>query len=149
MLALEKAFPEARIQGCPFHFKRCLWSNAKQLAMDNTLIHKIHVKRCMALAYLPQEFKINGRLYVEAENKNDDKITELNDDFVNTWLKKEAYFSNKWSFHNISHKTNNAFEAWNSRFNQMCKPKPNLIVFLNAIFKDSNYYLFMMTKINI
>lgn len=74
MLAIEKAFPEARIQGCLFHFKRCLWRKAKQLAMDKSLIHKIHVKRCMALAYLPQEYKIDGWLYVQAENRNEDKI---------------------------------------------------------------------------
>lgn len=146
MAAIGKIFPDARIQGCLFHFQKSLWRNAKKLGMDKSLIDKMHVKRCMALAYVPREYRSDGWLYIESENEPEKKITQFNDYFVRTWLDENAYFSNTWSFFDVCHKTNNAIESWNSRFNRLVKPKPNIAMFLDTLRKDSNYYLTLYNK---
>jgi hypothetical protein len=85
MSAIRTVFgPQNRIEACLFHFKRCIHRKLKQLGMNKFLIYKIHALRCIALAYLPQEYRSDGWLYVEAENENEPKITQFNNYFVNT-----------------------------------------------------------------
>lgn len=147
MLAIQTVFgPHTRIQGCLFHFKRCIYRKLKQLGMNKFLIYKIHALRCIALAYLPQEYRSDGWLYIEAENENEPKLTQFNNYFVNTWLKESAYYSDKWTFFDVIHKTNNAIEAWNARFNKMVKPKPNIVMLLKVLQKDSQHYLTMFHR---
>ncbi|KAL0879890.1 hypothetical protein ABMA27_002416 [Loxostege sticticalis] len=64
MTAITTVFPNAILLGCLFHFIRALWRKADQLTIKKSKIMRAHVKRCIALAFLPKEYVQDGWLYV-------------------------------------------------------------------------------------
>ncbi|KAL0818920.1 hypothetical protein ABMA28_008228 [Loxostege sticticalis] len=64
MLAVNEVFPTAKTQGCLFHFKQAVLRKAKSHDLNKSKLGKAHVRRCMALSYLPTEFVSDGWLYV-------------------------------------------------------------------------------------
>lgn len=142
MSAAKAVFENIATRGCIFHFKKAVQNKAKLLGITKqSNISRAHVRRCMALAYLPNTMISDGWLYVLGENiQNDDKTTQFNTYFQNTWIEKKSVLSNKWCFYNIRHKTNNAIEWWNSRLNRTLKSKPNIALLLNTLKKDAKYH---------
>lgn len=66
MLAAQKVFPEATLRGCIFHFKQAVQRKAKTLGLTKkSNVSRGHVKRCMALAYLPITCRSDGWLCIE------------------------------------------------------------------------------------
>lgn len=107
----------------------------------------MHIKRCMALAYLPTQFRSDGWLYILGECVvNNPKIASFNEYFEKNCLKTGAYIANTLCFYNVNNKTNNCVEAWNSRLNKKVPPKPNIAVLLKALIKDSQYYFSILKK---
>lgn len=146
MLAAQKAFPEATLRGCIFHFKQAVLRKAKKLGLSKkSMLSRGHVKRCMALAYLPMTCRSDGWLYVLSQClKINDKIAEFNMYFENTWL--QSFLNDKWCFNGVRHKTNNCIESWNSRLNKKINGKPNLAYLLKLLIKDANYYYFLWSN---
>ncbi|KAL0852143.1 hypothetical protein ABMA28_000380 [Loxostege sticticalis] len=67
MTAITTVFPNAILLGCLFHFIRALWSKwrkADQFTIKKSKIRRAHVRRCIALAFLPKEYVQDGWLYV-------------------------------------------------------------------------------------
>lgn len=62
ILAIRKIFPNAKINGCFYHFSKCLWKKSKQLGLSKTNLGRIHTKLCVALAHLPPELLDDGWL---------------------------------------------------------------------------------------
>lgn len=146
MKAIQTVFPEATVRGCLFHFTQAVWRKAKRHVLHKSKLSKSHVKRCMALAHLPQQFRSDGWLYIRGECvKKDEKTTNFNNYFENTWLGK-GFLQDKWSFNGVMHKTNNAIESWNSRLNRKVKPKPNIVMLLKTLKKDADYYTGLFRK---
>lgn len=142
MLAAKTVFDKVTTRGCIFHFKKAVQKKAKLLGITKkSNMSRAHVRRCMALAYLPNTMVSDGWLYVLSECiRKDNKTAQFNDYFQNTWIEKKSILSDKWCFYNIRHKTNNAIEWWNSRLNRTLKSKPNIAVLLKTLKKDGKYY---------
>lgn len=140
MSAIENIFPNAKIQGCLFHFARCLWRKYEQVGMKKSTTFRSHVKRCIALAHLPKDYLLDGWLYTKGECVPHEKMSIFNEYFEKTWIKSSSFYSNKWCFNNINHRTNNAVESWNARLNRLVNPKPNIATLINTLQKDSKYY---------
>lgn len=147
LAAIRKVFPESKSRGCLFHFSQAVWRKAKQIGLTKSKVCKTHIKRCIALAYLPRELKSDGWLYILGEcMQNDKKIAKFNQYFESTWLKPSACLTDTWCFHDVPYKTNNVCESWNSRHNKKIKTKPNIAVLLKTLTKDSSYYFTFWKK---
>ncbi|XP_028172984.1 uncharacterized protein LOC114361950 [Ostrinia furnacalis] len=70
MNAVKNVFPNAKSQGCLFHFKQAVLRNAKKNDINKSKLWKCHVRQCMALSYLPTQFVADGWLYI-LENQHD------------------------------------------------------------------------------
>lgn len=120
MTAITTVFPNAILLGCLFHFIRALWRKADQLTIKKSKIRRAHVKRCIALAFLPKEYVQDGWLYVRGECFKEECILRFNEYFYKTWLKETSYFADKLCFFNVHHRTNNANESWNGLQIESC-----------------------------
>lgn len=93
MTAITTVFPNAILLGCLFHFIRALWRKADQLTIKKSKIRRAHVKRCIALAFLPKEYVQDGWLYVRGECFKEECILRFNEYFYKTWLKETSNFA--------------------------------------------------------
>lgn len=146
MLAVKNCFPTVTIRGCFFHFSRACWRKADNLGLKKCRFAKAHIRRAVSLAYLPKEFVTDGWLYVKGEGGTDSKICQFNEYFEQTWIRASSLLFDKWCFHNIRHKTNNANETWNGRLNKKISSKPNIATLLKLLEKNSNYYFGLMKQ---
>lgn len=140
MNAVKEVYPKTRSQGCLFHFTQAVWRQAKKYDMTKTKLNKAHVRRCIALSYLPAQHRDDGWLYVLGECIKDKNTFAFNQYFEQTWIKNKRSLADKWCFYQVRNKTNNVTESWNSKLNKRIKPKPNIAQLLKTLTKDSDYY---------
>lgn len=66
--------------------------------------------------------------------------------FEKTWLSDASLFHDKWNFHTVQHRKNNAVESWNGRLSKKLQPKLNIAQLLTQLVKDSNNYFGLYKK---
>lgn len=138
MKAVENVFPNCKVNGCYFHFKKCLYKKAKYLKIEKCKLYKTHVALLCALSLLPHHLISDGYLYIVEDSPNINSIVKFNDYFVCNWLEND-FISNKWSFFNEKLRTTNHLEGWHSKINRQISGHrhPTFLKFLEIIFKDA------------
>ena len=117
--AAEEMFPDAKISGCFFHFGQAIYRKVQKLKLaklyaDNKEVRHQAVRKCIALALVPEEDIVDGWLTIVGEAPPNEDLTEFFDYFCDTWL--EGFSSNLWNVNRQRHRTNNVAEAWNRGF---------------------------------
>jgi hypothetical protein len=84
--ALRVVFPSAKVNGCHFHIKKCLWRKVQELGLtreyrENEEI-RMQIRMCAALAFLRPEDVIDGWLQIHSQAPNVTKLSEFFDYFV-------------------------------------------------------------------
>lgn len=143
--AIRSHFPNVKITGCYFHFRRCLWRKAKTLGVCKTQLGKDHVKLCAALSHLPPELIDDGWLYIMEEAPESKCVTQFNDYFVKTWLENSPLV-NTWCTYQQMQKTNNVVESWNGHIQKYIKNRPNIAQLLVGLSKDINLFSSLLKK---
>lgn len=146
MGAIQEIYPNTQSRGCLFHFSQAVWRQAKKHGLVKFKLFKPHVRRCIALSYLPIEYRNDAWLYILGECIEDPKTKSFNNYFEQTWLTNKKHLDDKWCFYQVKNKTNNITESWNSRLNKKVKPKPNIAQLLQTLTKDFNYYTTFFKK---
>lgn len=140
MNAIEKIHPNSVSRGCLFHFSQAVWRHAKKHGLTKSKLYKAHVRHCIALSYVPIEYRNDGWLYILGECIIDPKTSAFNQYYKKTWNENKSCFANKWCFYKVKNKTNNVTESWNSRINKKVISKPNIAQLLKTLSKDSHFY---------
>ncbi|KAL0902502.1 hypothetical protein ABMA27_000356 [Loxostege sticticalis] len=61
--AIREIHPNTITPGCLFHFSQAIWRHSKKHGLTKSKLCKAHVRRCIALSYLPLEYRDDGWLY--------------------------------------------------------------------------------------
>ncbi|KAL0872119.1 hypothetical protein ABMA27_004539 [Loxostege sticticalis] len=64
MGAIQEIYPNTQSRGCLFHFSQAVWRQAKKHGLVKFKLFKPHVRRCIALSYLPIEYRNDAWLYI-------------------------------------------------------------------------------------
>lgn len=130
MSAIIDTCPGVEIQGCYYHFTKCLWRKARQCGLQKTRLGKVHIKRLSALAHLPFEELLDAWLFALDKGPKTKIAKSFNEYFYKTWMDPKSIYFGRWTCHNQVNRTNNAIEGWHSKVNKLLKPKPNIIQLL-------------------
>lgn len=121
--AVKDVFPAAEFQGCFFHFSQCLWRKIQNIGLvdeykSNEEVRNT-IKMCASLAFLNLTQVEEGWLEIHAAAPNSEKINQFFDYFVDQWMENPLLPLASWNCKGRRHRTNNAVEGWNHRFNTL------------------------------
>lgn len=136
--AVEKIFPQIKVSGCFFHFKRAIIKKATELGMmDDKKLKQVTYLTCN-LALIPRNFIPEGWLTI-SENILDcpagQKFAEY---FTSQWVKKIS--ANVWCCAHERHRTTNSLEAWHNRLKLKVEEKGNLFLYIKTLKKEAKFY---------
>jgi hypothetical protein len=147
--ALINTCQSIQIQGCFYHFTKCLWTHAKACGINKTKLGKAHVRRLAALAYLPFEHLLDGWLYALEESPKTKMANKFNSYFYDNWMDPKSMYFSRWTCYRQFNRTNNAIEGWHAKVNKLLKPKPDILKLIVVIqrlmrtdvnkLKDNNF----------
>lgn len=137
--AIKTCLPDVIIKGCNFHFKQALAKKSKVLGFS-TSEERNHLATCAALAFLPTEDVEDGWLAIMETCPVNEKITNFNNYFVDTWLNNPSLHYSIWNCQGERHRTTNLVEAWHKSLNGVLKKKPRLLELLFTIREQAQYF---------
>lgn len=133
--AARKAFPNAQIVGCFFHFRQCLLRKAKELSINITKEGRKHVAVCASMAFLPKEYFQEAWLSIADHSPSAENYNQFNSYMVETWLN---IFENYFSCYNERHRTINPVESWHNRLRfRMNLKRKDLYYFVSIIKREA------------
>lgn len=133
--AIRRVLPHTQISGCSFHFSQSVWRKIQTIGLtseykENQDVART-VRRCAALVHIPPQHIDDAWLTImEDAPKDNVKLSEFLDYFVEQWLENRTITRNIWNVHEQRHRTNNAVEGWNSKLNTLVGRKAPNIFFL-------------------
>lgn len=88
--ALREVFPSVNINGCYFHFTKCLWRQVQDIGLTNLYKEdsdvRFHIRLCAALAFLKPEDVDEGWILIQETAPSNEKLSEFFNYFVEQWL---------------------------------------------------------------
>lgn len=140
--AIREVFPEAEINGCYFHFKKCLWRKVQGLGLTDEYRNNEHIrqsiKMCASLAFLEPGDVGEGFLLIHSQAPKNDQLGNFFDYFVDQWLQNPEIPESLWSCHLRRHRTTNSVEGWHHRINyNLLKPKPRVKDVIYCLKKEA------------
>ena len=167
--AFKDIFPNAKINGCFFHFCQCVWRKIQSLGLQKMYSENstfaLQVKQLCALAFVPVhdvvyafEELIESEYYIE----NKSLFQPILNYFEDTWIgrpvrrkrRSPIFPLNIWNvYENVLMKrprTNNAVEGWHNAFNSSIGVHHTTIwKFINFIKTEQNLVEAKIEKINL
>lgn len=142
--SIKQVFTGIIVDGCYFHYAKCLWKNAvrKGFALcknNKTKRPNVHyfVKQMIALALLPVDkipqayAKLNQRALQMFPNNIG--LLKFFRYYEKVWLsEKSRYKPHDFCFYEKIHRTNNDVESYHSRLVKLLKAKPTPKIFLST-----------------
>lgn len=153
--ALRDVFPEAEINGCFFHMKKCLWRRVQEIGLtreyrENEEIRQ-SIRMCAALSFLKPEDAEEGFAEIHSQAPDNEKLTEFFDYFVDQWLENADVPVELWSCHRRRHRTTNAVEGWHHKINNILHtPNPKVRDVVECLKKEAENTncMFMRMELN-
>lgn len=129
--AIRQTLPHAKINGCFFHMKKCLWRKVQDLGLASEYRKnediRLHIQMCAALAFLKPEEVEDGWVEIHSHAPENTKLSQFFDYFVENWLENTQFPLTMWSCHERRHRTTNSVEGWNNRLNTLIgRPNPRV-----------------------
>lgn len=148
--AAKKAFPQAVISGCSFHFHQCLWRKIQNLGLAESYKEDEQVRlvcrMCAALTYLPLEKIEEGWIQIMEIVPQNAKLTEFLDYFVEQWLDNSSIPTELWNVYGQRHRTNNVVEGWNCKLNRSLQHvvNPNIYLMVRKLKDEAERVSFVL-----
>lgn len=164
-----KAFPEAQIHGCFFHFSQCIWRKIQQCRLASKYSEDaefaMEMRYFASLAFLPSEkviesfSAIKGFMKMERRprvNTTEHQIWQVCDYVEKTWVgtkKKEPLFPiAMWNMRQLTldgtPRTNNAVEGWHNAISRGfgCS-NPSVWTFIDKLKAEQDRHEVRMAQI--
>lgn len=154
MNAIQEIFPEALVIGCLFHWSQSVWRKAVSFGLRTRYNEEIEIKRSinllLGLPFVPVEDMIEVFLSIEDEIHED--CQGLWTYMDQTWVRGHqargrrravppTFNPELWNVYQVTldgqHRTNNAVEAWHSKFAKHVNTHhANIWKFINKLQKE-------------
>jgi hypothetical protein len=130
--AIADVFPQARVQGCFFHFCQAVYRFVQHHGLAVAYQHhdptRDTVRQLMGLAFLPAD--LVPQIFQQLREIASPLLAELFEYFSAQWLTKIPL----WNVYGVRRRTNNNLEGWHLRFNRIVgHHHPNIWTLLNAL----------------
>lgn len=154
--AIREVLPSVEIQGCYFHFKKCLWRKIQEIGLtceyrENEEI-RLSTQMCAALAFLKTEDVQDGWVEIHSQAPANPKLTRFLDYFIEQWLYNDEIPIELWNCYGRRHRTTNAVEGWHNKINNLLgRPNPKIrdvIVCLKGEAEVSSF-MYMRMELNL
>ena len=145
--ALKICFPNATLNGCGFHFAKCLklkWQTfglqaiAAEEEAESEDLCKIYT-RSQAMRHLPENLILNAFECIRGtsrpfpENHQVHKYVKYLQD---TWMQSTVHPPSTWCQYRLPLRTNNDLEGWHRSYNQRVKLHPAFYLFLERTYAE-------------
>ncbi len=138
--ATRDAIPGTKMLGCLFHFNQALFRKIQSLGLatsyDNNEDFKMHVKKMMALPFLPSEW-IENIFNQLCSQQPAASLQQFHSYIKDTWIDGQ-FPPESWSVYKRTYRTNNDVEGYHNRLNRNARqPNLNLYTLIDVLHKES------------
>lgn len=135
--AFQMVFSDADLTGCYYHFSKAVWRKSVKLNVTNTKEGREITRLSANLPLLPSTYihEVWAKIVEEAQQKGSDCISQFINYFYKQWI--VTMNAEKISCYKQRHRTNNALEGWNRRYNARVGRKKGLPLYVHALRKEA------------
>ncbi|CAF0956901.1 unnamed protein product [Brachionus calyciflorus] len=136
--AVKEVFPEARTQGCYFHYIQSIRKNIQNKMLTNKYKNNVETRKWFdklkALAFLPKDyinFAYSNIKSIRPFSSNSQNYEKFIIYFEQTWLFGHYKLESWNQFENVGPRTKNTVEAHNRKIkNELLQKHPNIYQFI-------------------
>ena len=141
---LRECFPEARINGCGFHWVQCIRKKWSKLGLFNHQ-HKdltIYLHRVWAMRFVPSDRIVKTFTMMKQHALQHLAATHTIHQFFlyveSQWIESTCHPPSSWCQYGLQVRTNNAMEGWHRAFNRRMGARPALYTFISKLAFDAD-----------
>ena len=145
--ALKICFPNATLNGCGFHFAKCLkwkWQTfglqglAAEDEAESEDLCKIYT-RSQAMRHLPENLILNAFECIRGTARpfpEDHQVHKYVKYLQDTWIQSTVHPPSTWCQYRLLLRTNNDLEGWHRSYNQRVKLHPAFYLFVERTYAE-------------